>query len=43
MTVAEAIEKKNNIEYKQKLLERLKRDFYLANNQIETANSELPD
>ena len=43
MTVAEAIERKNNIKYKQRLLVRLKRDLYLANSQIEDKNSELPD
>lgn len=43
MTVAEAIERKNSVGYKKQLLERLKRDLYLANNQIEDENSELPD
>lgn len=43
MTVAEAIERKNSIEYKEHLLDRIKKDLYLANNQIENENSELPD
>ena len=43
MTVAEAIERKNNIKHKQRLLERLQRDLYIANNQIEDMNSRLPD
>lgn len=43
MTVAEAIEKKNNLKYKKLFLDRLKKDLYLANNQIEDKNSELSD
>jgi hypothetical protein len=43
MTVAEAIERKNNIEYKKSLLNRLKKDLYVANNQIENESSKLPD
>lgn len=43
MTVAEAIEKKNNLKYKKLFLDRLKKDLYLANNQIEDNNSELSD
>jgi len=43
MTVAEAIEKKNNLKYKKLFLDRLKKDLYLVNNQIEDKNSELSD
>lgn len=43
MTVAEAIERKNIVKHKQRLLERLQRDLYMANNQIEDMNSKLPD
>ncbi len=43
MTVAEAIEKKNNLKYKKQLLDRLKRDYYHASNRIEDENSELLD
>ena len=39
MTVAEAIEKKNNLKYKKQLLDRLKRDYYHVSNRIEDENS----
>ena len=43
MTIAEAIERKNNIKYKEQLLNRLKTDLCYAKNQVEDANSKLSD
>jgi len=43
MTVAEAIEKKNNIQYKKLLLDRLRKDLMVARDQVESLNSKLPD
>lgn len=43
MTVVEAIEKKNNIMYKEDFLKRLRQDLHYARQEMDMSNTSLPD